>query len=243
MDLGNAPSARTTKKIRSGVQGRPLPLSRLLETVETPTLKSMIQTLCERHPELAKEVHELAPRPTVQSALGTLANYESAYRSAFPYGGNSTGDYAYNRVRPPLMELLDALSDYTPNFLPPNENQTSVSMSFLDGATDIIHRLPSWNNPLHNHSRQAAYEEITKAWMLVIQEAAKRGAGISLQYGGWESKLSKHNEMSGGRMEGAVNHMRQAVGWAENNASAKTQRQSGGIGFGMHSGGVPVRSW
>lgn len=239
--MGAAPASRNTKKMRSGVQGRPLPLSRLLETVETPTLKNMIQTLCERHPELAKEVHELAPRPSVQSALATLGHYESTYRAAFPYGGKSAGDYAYNRVRPALAEMLDALSDYTPNFLPPNENQTSVSMSFLDGATDIIHRLPTWDNPLHNYSRQTAYEEITKAWILVIQEAAKRGAGISLQYGGWENKLAKHNEMSGGRLEDAVNVMRQAVGWADNSSR---QRQSGGIGFGMHSGtGVPVRSW
>lgn len=243
--VGN--SQRTHKKPRSNVvQGRPLPLSRLFESVDSNTLKNILQTMCDRHPELAKEVSELAPRPTVASALETLRNYEAAYRSAFPYGGNSTGDYAHNRVRPALMELLDALSDYTPHFLPPNESQASVSLSFLDGATDFIHRLPSWENPLHNHPKQMAYEEMAKAWILVIQEAAKRGAGISLQYGGWETKLTKHNEHSGGRMESAVTQMRQTVAWGgdSNGNNGRSQRSSTGFGFGMHSGaGVPVRTW
>jgi len=234
---------RVHKKMKSNVQGRPLPLSRLLESVDTVTLKNILQTVCDKHPELAKEVSELAPRPTVTSALSTLISYESTYRASFPYGGNSTGEYAHNRVRPALMGLLDALSDYTPHFLPPNENQATVSLSFLDGATDIIHRLPDWENPLHNHPKQTAYEEITKAWILVIQEAAKRGAGIGLQYGGWETKLSKHNEHSGGRLDAAVSQMRQTIGWIGETNYGRAPRSSAGFGFGMHSGtGVPVRT-
>jgi len=242
MSAGASPQIphRTIKKPRSNVvQGRPLPLPRLLESVDPQTLKSIIQAMCDRHPELAKEVTELAPRPTVASALETLRNYEATYRQAFPYGGSSAGDYAHNRVRPALMELLDALSDYTPHFLPPNEGQTAVSLSFLDGATDFIHRLPDWENPLHNHFKQTAYEEIGKAWILVIQEAAKRGAGISLHYGGWESKLSRHNEHSGGRMQQAVVQMRQTLGW-DDETNGRNQRLPSGFG-GAQS--VSVRTW
>ncbi|KAH0613185.1 uncharacterized protein H6S33_009565 [Morchella sextelata] len=135
-----------SKRQRSDVTGRPLPLTRLLETVDSHTLKSMLQTICDRHPGLTTEVLSLAPRPTVNSALSTL-------------------NYAFNRVRPALNELLDALSDYTPHFLPPNESQAATSLTFLDEATHIIHRLPNWDNPLHNHSKNMAYEEITKAWV------------------------------------------------------------------------------
>ncbi|KAI5784572.1 Cut8 six-helix bundle-domain-containing protein [Geopyxis carbonaria] len=241
----SGPSVRVAKKIRSNVQGRPLPLSRLLETVDIATLKNMLHTVCEKHPELAKEISDLAPQPTVQSALAMLENYERNYQSAVPYGGNPTGDYAYNRVKTALMELLEALSDYTTNFLPPNEPQTAISLSFLDGATDLIHRLPTWDNPLHNYSKQAAYEEMSKAWILVIQEATKRGAGISLQYGGWETKLLKHNEHSGGRMDVALSQMKQAVSWVgDSGINGRSSRQAVGFGFGMHSGvSVPVRSW
>lgn len=233
---------RANKKMRNSVTSRPLPLSRVLETVDIDTLKNMLKTVCEKHPELVSEVSALAPRPTVSSALSTLRTYEATYQATFPYGGNSTGDYAHNRVRPAVVDLLEALSDYTPHFLPPNEIQASTSLLFLDGATEIIHRLPDWDNAINNHPKQIAYEEITKAWVLVTQEAAKRGAGISLQYGGWDMKLSKHDERSGGMMQPAVVQMKQTTGWmSENGGSGK---RVNGFGFGMHSGiGVPVRTW
>ncbi|KAL7268159.1 Tethering factor for nuclear proteasome sts1 [Rhizina undulata] len=239
--LGN--TFRVSKKHRSNVSGRPLPLSRLLETVDTNDLKNILRTICDRHPELTGEISSYIPRPTVGSALSTLQNYESAVRAAFPYGPNHTGDYAYNRVRPPLMELLDALSDYTPNFLPPNEPQTSTSLAFLDEATNIIHRLPNWDNPLHNHSKQMAYEEITKAWILVVQEAAKRGAGIGLHSGGWDTKLAKHVEQSEGKMQAALTQMRQALGWMGEGGNNGRNQRLGGLVFNMHSPQVSVRSW
>jgi protein Cut8 len=48
---------------------------------------------------------------------------------------------------------------------------------------------------------------------LVIREAAKKGAGIQLQYQGWDQKLAKHNEMSGGKMEEAMQELRTSLGW------------------------------
>jgi len=237
-------SNRVNKRIRSSVTSRPLPLPRVLETLDAPTLRTMLRTLSERHPGLTSEICSVAPRPTVASALSSLNSYEVAYQQAFPYGGNSSGDYAYNRVRPALMELLDALSDYTPHFLPPNESLAATSLSFLDGATEIIHRLPQWENPVHNHSKQLAYEEITKAWILVVQEASKRGAGISLQYGGWDVKLAKHDEQSNSKMHAALVQMREAVGWMGDSTNNGRSPRLGGLGFGVHAGfGVPVRTW
>lgn len=232
---------RINKRQRSDVTGRPLPLARLLETVDSNTLKAILQTVCVRHPELSEEISSLAPRPTVTSALSTLSTYEEAVREAFPYGGNSGADYAFNRVKTALNDLLDALSDYTPHFLPPNESQSATSLTFLDDATNIIHRLPNWDNPVHNHSKNVAYEEITKAWVLVVQEAAKRGAGIQLEYGGWGSTIAKHVEQSEGRMQMALVQMRQALGYSD----YREVNKLGGRGFTMHSTGVqvPVRSW
>ena len=47
----------------------------------------------------------------------------------------------------------------------------------------------------------------------MIREAAKRGGGIQLQYGGWDDKLRRHNELAGGRMADAVSELRQSLGW------------------------------
>lgn len=111
------------------------------------------------------------------------------------------------------MDMFDALKDYTPHFLPPNELQPGVSLSFLDEVTNLLHRLPNWQSYHNDRHKAEAYEEMAKAWALVIREAAKKGAGIQLQYQGWDQKLAKHNEMSGGKMEEAMQELRTSLGW------------------------------
>ena len=217
------PLQRSIKRAKSGPAGRPLALSRLLETLDTDSLRGVLRSICEHHPSIGSEVVNTAPRPSVSSALEVLKNYESTLQGSFPFGGNSTSDYAYNRVRQPLMALLDALNDFTPHFLPPNEPQATQSLSFLDGATDIIHRLPNWDNFQNNLHKQDAYEEISKAWALVLREAAKRAGGIQLQYGGWDQKLSKHNQQSQGRMQEAVNELSAVLGWMGGQSQGQQQ--------------------
>ncbi|KAL8724377.1 MAG: hypothetical protein Q9181_006857 [Wetmoreana brouardii] len=221
------PAQRITKRPRSGVTGRPLSLSRLLETLDADSLRSILQTVCQRHPGLGTEIEQTTPRPSVSSALAVLKHYESVLQAAFPFGGNPSSDYAYNRVRPTLLNLLEALTDFTPHFLPPNEPQASQSLSFLDSATEVINRLPDWSTFQHRLHKQNAYEEISKAWTLVIQEAAKRAGGIHIQYGGWDQKLTKHNQQSGGKLQEAVDEMSKHLGWMGGPSSTQ---QYGGRG-------------
>ena len=194
-------------------QGRPLDFDRLLETLNADEMRSLLQTICDQNPAIAHEVVAKAPRPSIESTLSVLHKYEAAFKEAFPFGNRPTSDYTYNRVRQPMMQLIDALKDYTPHFLPPNEPQPSVSLSYLDAVTNIVHRLPNWDSYQHNQPKHEAYDELSSAWTVVIQEAAKRGGGFQLQFGGWDQKLLKHNEMSGGRLQGAVNELRNNVGW------------------------------
>ena len=207
------PAYRHAKRTRSGPVGRPLALPRLLETLDADSLRAVLQSLCTRHPGIASEVEHAAPRPSVPSALDVLKNYESALQASFPFGGDSSSDYAYNRVRESLMALLDALAEFTPHFLPPNETQASQSLTFLDGATDVIHRLPDWSSFQNSLHKQNAYEEISGAWALSIREAAKRAGGMQLQYGGWNQKLAKHNQQANGKLQDAVNELSTNIGW------------------------------
>ena len=92
---------------------------------------------------------------------------------------------------------------------------------------NIIHELPRWDSTSHNLAKENAYEEISRAWVCVIREAAKRGGGIQLQYGGWDEKLRRHDDLAGGRLAKAVNELRQSLGW-----------MAAGRGTGMdHPGG------
>ena len=207
------PTYRQTKRPRSGPVGRALALPRLLETLDADSLRDVLQSLCSRHPGIGSEVEHTAPRPSVLSALNVLKKYESALQASFPFGGDSSSDYAYNRVRESLMALLDALADFTPHFLPPNETQASQSLAFLDGATDVIHRLPDWSSFQNSLHKQNAYDEISGAWALAIREAAKRAGGMQLQYGGWDQKLAKHNQQANGKLQDAVNELSGSIGW------------------------------
>lgn len=125
------------------------------------------------------------------------------------------------------MNLLEALKDYTPQFLPPHEAQSTVSLSYLDGATQVIHRLPEWDSFSHNRHKQEAYEEIARAWSLVLREAVKKGAGIQLQYGGWDQKLIRHNELSGGRLAEALSDLKSSLGW--NDSATKAYEPSNDV--------------
>lgn len=224
------PIQRQIKRARSGPVGRPLSLPRLLETLDAEAMRTVLQSICERHPAIGSEVVHTAPRPTVASALDVLKRYESSLQSSFPFGGRPSSDYAYNRVRQPFMDLLEALNDFTPHFLPPNETQTSLSLSFLDGATEIINRLPTWDSAQNNMHKQTAYEEISKAWTLVIREAAKKGGGIQLHYGGWDQKLGKHNQQANGKLQEALNELSASLGWIGGQTQGGANTGSEGLG-------------
>lgn len=201
------------------MSGRPLPLPRLLETLDNAQLRTVLQTICERHPDIGREVVTSAPRPSVASALQVLGEYQQKLRAAVPFG-QSSSDYTYFRVKQPLVALVDAISDFTPQFLPPTEQQMNTSLQFLDGATKIIHELPDWESQQYRHHKDNAYDEISGAWAMVITEAAKRGGGFMLHTGGWDQRLAKHNQQSGGKLEQAMHAMATQVGWMGNNQGA-----------------------
>lgn len=240
---------RTTKRPRTNLAGRPLALPRLLETLSADQMRSVLQEICSRHPAIGTEIMITAPRPSVQSAIGVLQSYQSILNESFPYGDRPSSEYAYNRVRHSLVNLIEALRDYTPHFLPPNEQSTSISLEYLDDATAIIHQLPSWDSYLHNRHKQESYEEITKAWIHVIREGAKKGGGIQLQLGKWDQKLIKHNDISGGKLQDALNELRTNLGWiggdglgSAQSLTASSVRQE--LQSGMYGANVPVQlSW
>jgi protein Cut8 len=237
--------SRPSKKVRANeVTGRPLALPRLLETLDAESLRSVLQTICERHPQIGSEVVASAPRPSVAAATDVLSSYQEKLRDAFPFGGNAGSDYAYNRVKQPLIQLIEALTDFTPHYLPPNETQTTVSLNYLDNATKVIHDLPEWDSQSHKHHKDNAYDEISRAWALVISEASKRGGGFQLHSGGWDQRLQKHNEQSGGRMQVAVNALGSNLGWMGGMGSGdpnsiRNQLLSGT--YGANTGTLPVR--
>ena len=209
-------SHRVTKRTRTGTAvGRPLALPRLLETLSAEEMRQLLQNVADQHPELQQEIVTQAPRPSIESTLSVLRTYEDDFRKAFPLGNRPTSDYSYNRVHQYLRDLIEAMRDYTPHFLPPQETQTLQSLNYLDSVTNIIHRLPDWDSYQHQRHKNEAYDEISKAWALVIREASKRAGGFHLQFGEWDQKLHEHNQKSGGKLEEAVHELQSALGFMQ----------------------------
>ncbi|RKF78872.1 Tethering factor for nuclear proteasome sts1 [Golovinomyces cichoracearum] len=219
----NKPLARPQKKIKAiNMSGRPLPVHRLLETLDAPSLRSVLQTICDQNPEVGLAVITSAPRPSVEAAAEVLSQYQEKLQAAFPYGGNPGSDYAFNRVEQHLINLINAMTDFTPHYLPPNEDQTAISLSYLNFATKVIHELPEWDSQAHRHYKDNAYDEISRAWISVVCEASKRGGGFQLHAGGWDQILSKHNEQSGGRMQVAANAIGSNLAWMGGTSSSSS---------------------
>ncbi|KAH8202964.1 hypothetical protein TruAng_002910 [Truncatella angustata] len=239
----NRQLSRPQKKIRANdIAGRPLPLPRLLETLDAASLRSVLQQICERQPEIGQEVARSAPRPSIASAFQVLAEYQQKLQIAFPYGETSS-DYAYHRVKAPLVNLLDALADFTPQYLPPNEPQANISLEYLDGVTKVLHGLPDWESKGYRHHKENAYDEISRAWALVIDEAAKKAGGFVLHSGGWDQILVKHNQQSGGRLASAMSAMTNNVGWVGGPGGSPQDQQQPSVLDEILSGqyGAPVR--
>ena len=221
--------ARPTKKARGGndLFGRTLSLHRRLETLDAYRLRQVLQAVCERHPDVGREIATNIPKPTAEAALDVLEDYHRKFVGALPYG-HSTSDYTYHRIRQPLVALCEAVSDFIPQFLPPVETQNSVALQFLDGVTKIIHSLPDWDSQNYRHHKDGAYDEIAKAWVLVIQEAAKRGGGFTLHTGGWKQTILNHNQQSRGKMGMAVNALNLGVGWMGGHAPSPSTKGNDG---------------
>ncbi|ANB13965.1 Sts1p [Sugiyamaella lignohabitans] len=214
----HATGSKVSKRARTHTaMGHPLPIGRILESLDKKNLRSIIENLCQTHPYLVGEISNLAPRITVSTAIEHLKNLLSAVYNSLPFKGDQRGDYAYLRVRPAVEEFLSALSDYTSNFLPPTESQPSNTLAFLDSATDLLHQLPVWSNPVNNHHQWVCYDDIASAWIVAIREASKRAGGLGLVHDGWQVKLDKHNEKSDDRLKDAVACIRNELSWLNSN--------------------------
>lgn len=206
--------ARPQKRMRQPEPpSRTLPLPRLLETLDNNQLRMVLERICEQRPDIQDDVLNGAPRPTAASTLQVLGSYQQKLNDAMPYG-HSTSDYAYYRVKVPLLALVNAIMDFTPQYLPPLENQANISLIYLDGVTKIAHAMPNWDSQTFRFHKDHVYDEIAKAWGMVVSEAAKRGGGFSLHTEGWDQVLAKHNDQSGGRLQPAM-HVLSSAKWTD----------------------------
>ncbi|KAJ3417029.1 Tethering factor for nuclear proteasome sts1 [Chytridiales sp. JEL 0842] len=170
-----------------------LPLKRILETLEKDDLLQIITTLVADHPGLEGPVAALLPRPTLTSASSHIQQTAKRLDASFPYSrfGQDRSDYAFNRVRPHLLELIELVSLYLtyftePSSYPPAEahEYPSTAFGFLKIASKAAANLPTWQTDTHNlETKIGLYNLISQAWRVAIAEVSRRMREEGRMYG------------------------------------------------------------
>ncbi|KAI9501624.1 Tethering factor for nuclear proteasome sts1 [Coemansia spiralis] len=116
--VGSYLDGRKRTRVMDVAMPNEVSLDKLLEPLEEKSLRSLLDALILQNPNLASQVRELVPKPTVNSACSQLARLERRLQAAFPYNkaGPASDDYTYHRVRPALEELRDTIVMYLDHF-------------------------------------------------------------------------------------------------------------------------------
>jgi protein Cut8 len=217
MSTSPQPHHRTLKRARgpssqAATSKRPLPVTRLLDNLEKPALVTLLSSLMTRHPELAAEVQSLAPKVTPQTALQAIHKLEETFHAAFPYGGDKSGEYAYSRIQTSYNALLQGVADYVTHFLPPSNVNPPELLSFLDSVTEVLHRIPTFHNHIHNLARQSAFADIAAAWQVGIRYFIETNGAFSFSLGGMLGRLEGHAQKEES-LRSVVESAREHVPW------------------------------
>lgn len=201
------------KKIKvPKIIGQQLPPNRIIEVLDKQNLQLLLTNLINLHPELNQDIYNCSPKPTISSSISILSDKVSLVLDSLPYKVDQSSEYAYLRVKPLIEDFLNALSDYTLQFLPPVEPNPINSLEFLDQATSLLHKLPNFKSLSNNYFKIMAYEQISNTWCICLKEFVSNNSSenhfnntlIYLINNNWEQKLKKHNELSGNSLSKVI---------------------------------------
>ncbi|KAG5459025.1 MAG: hypothetical protein BJ554DRAFT_648 [Olpidium bornovanus] len=169
---------------RAKVEGaRQTPLTKLLgelsHTLDKAQLLNLIVTMAEQFPALRDYVDSQVPRPTLQGVQVLLQNLEKKLRDAFPYTkwGPLRDDYAFNRVKPLLLEIKDTVLTFSQHFAGP-ERFPTTAFPFLYEAANVAFRLPEWDKPQNNTIKFDLVAALLESYRLTVESTgAKTSAG------------------------------------------------------------------
>ncbi|KAI8930066.1 Cut8 six-helix bundle-domain-containing protein [Entophlyctis helioformis] len=235
-------------------------MGELLHSLDRDQLIKLLVSVMAVHPDAQPTVAALMPRPTLESVSAILAAHEKRLFDSFPYSkfGPDRSDYSFNRVRPHLDELRDAIVQYLDFFTLPasypgalQHEYAASAFGFLHLATSLVHRLPLWQNEQHNtDTRSALYDRLGRYWRLVVGEVSRRARDEGKVYGSfavgeWARNLHLHaaetkNAFGFGE---AYDDFRRMLGWVigldADDASSSPSGMGGRLGFPMVAGHAP----
>jgi hypothetical protein len=187
------------------------PLHLKLNTLDKEKLLNILSSLLNTHSELQHDIMTYIPPPTIPSALSVLYDMEKKFHQSFPYNryGPKKDKYTFSRVRIPLIDLTDTITQYSHYFVSASLFPPSL-FTYLDQVTHFAHRLPIWDNEENNQPRRDLYNDLSLFWKQAIQstyENISNGTMISFPpdtISNWAKSLAHHNALANGLLDEAV---------------------------------------
>lgn len=195
------------------IYGQQLPVTRLIEVLDHASLQALLEKMLHEHPQVEEMIHDLAPKPSLASAIALTRHKLQVVIDHLPYKCDPASDYSYLRVKPFFNDFLLCLSDFILNFLPPVELDVETCLLFLNEATALVFEVPNFTNIDFQYTKGTAFEQIANTWLVILTQISVSGheSGAPaeprwdllkiLKDQGLEQKLKHYNHLSNGKFK------------------------------------------
>lgn len=200
--LNNFKPIRNIKKQKNPNQifGQKLPLHRIIETLDKENLQKLINNLVTENPELTSKIIESSPDVTINDALSELKRKLDLILINIPYKVEETSDYSFLRVKPFVDDFFQSLSDYSLHFIPPVENDLTISLSFLKRfLSEIFYKLPKFSAVEFKYFHNLTVEKFNLIFETNLNQflSEKKQNLLLLINENWIDDFKKINELNG----------------------------------------------
>ncbi|KAL3233599.1 Tethering factor for nuclear proteasome STS1 [Nakaseomyces bracarensis] len=206
---GYSEVGRDEKRRRQAiVHGQALPVHRSLEMMSKEQLGAVLLEMLKQHPEASVtfqskvngyqfgfEKYQQLLKEKVEALYASVPYNRS-------YDNNNLDDYAFVRMRPHIMELLNCLVDCALDNLPPRKASLHESLKFLDSCTQLVLDLPRFELGSNNYYYDKCVEQLAHLWCSLIEEIAKDiNMVMNTPLTTWIDKLESYNDRSRGLLQ------------------------------------------
>ncbi|VEU19910.1 DEKNAAC100727 [Brettanomyces naardenensis] len=205
---------RLKKQKNPEVFGQKLSLNRILETLDREGLQQLIMNIVSEHPQLSTEVTNLSPKVTLKDAVSVLRSKLQLIIDNIPYKVDPTSDYSFLRVKGYVLDLFQTLSDYTLNYLPPVENDLTISIQFLgEFLTQVFHKLPKFQAVEFRYYYKLTVDKFNSIFLDTISRFVnERKQNILLVINeNWLEKFDEINELNDNHFAAASEYLKQEI--------------------------------
>lgn len=220
------------KAVASAIQGQPLPLPRAIELMDKHSLQTTLLQLVKIHPEIQHTLVSIQSLTTnIDQYVALLKQKLQSIYDNIPYSkydSQDLNDYSFVRIKPYILEFLNCLVDCLLNSIPPQCQNLSQSLKFLDFATELLSQVPQFCTASNNYYKNICYEQLSEIWITVIKEVSMDINFVSSRDNllHWFNRLQEHNGKCDGKLDKPVRFLNTVMDDNDVHTATSTPQQT-----------------